>query len=212
MKQEGAAIDARLVANAHSPGATGSELPIGNARPRLREWLHADQGLARGEGVLDYDLHAYRLTPDEIPRLFVPARWKLNDMPVFLMTACFKADWPKAEFQKAKSHSEDAPPVLLWADSTWALAMREGTAPTSLGDRLDFQTVLNEFDADWDGWAELLIYSDDVQPHAPSMTPPRFLPGPAASIAPFIYTDKGLVPLNTPLHRDLRTADACLDP
>jgi len=217
MKQEVAAIDARLVGNARSPGATASELPIGNARPRLKEWLQADQGLARGEGALDYDLHAYRLTPDGLPRLFVRARWILNDTPVFVMTAWFKADWPKAEFRKAKSASGSEPAaeersVLLWADASWALAMREGTAPTSLGDRLDFQTVLNEFDADSDGWAELLIYSDDIQPNDPSTTPPRFVPGPSASIAPYIYTDKGLVPLATPLHRDLRTADACLDP
>jgi len=224
MKQEVAAIDARLVGNAQSPGMTAGELPIGNARPRLKEWLHADQGLARGEGVLDYDLHAFRLTPDEVPRVFVRARWKLNDSPAFLMTAWFKAEWPKAELQRVKLASASAPPssgdpagrsgekaVLLWADSSWSLAMREGRAPTSLGDTLDFQSVLNEFDADSDGWAELLIYSDDVEPD-PSARAPRPFPGPSAKIAPYIYTDKGLVPLNTPLHRDLRTADVCLDP
>ena len=77
MKQEVAKIDARLVANAGSPGAVAGESPVGHARPRWKEWIHADRGLLRGEGLLDYDVRAFRLTPDGQPRLFVRARWKL---------------------------------------------------------------------------------------------------------------------------------------
>jgi hypothetical protein len=36
MKQEVARIDARLIANAGSPGATANESPVGHAQPRLR--------------------------------------------------------------------------------------------------------------------------------------------------------------------------------
>jgi hypothetical protein len=210
MKQEVASIDSRLFANAASPGATAGELPIGNARPRLREWIRADRGLARGEGTLDYDIHAYRLTPDEVPRLFVRARWKLNDTPVFLMTIWFKADWPKAQLQQIQSHSDDAPPVLLWSDASWSLAMRQGEAPATLGDSLDFQTILNEFDADSDGWAELLIHSYDLNSNELSGAGSHS--GPSTTLAPYLYTDQGLVPLKQPLRRDLRTVDACLDP
>ena len=208
MKQEVAGIDSRLLANAASPGATAGELPLGNARPRLKEWIHADQGLARGEGTLDYDLRALRLTPDGVPRLFVRARWKLNDAPAFLMTAWFSADQPKAN---PKTTAPDAPLVLLWADASWSLAMREGTALATLGDRLDFQTILNEFDADHDGWAELLVHSYDS--HLDKTQPADYFhAGASTTLAPYLYTDKGLVPLKSPLHRDLRTAAACLDP
>jgi hypothetical protein len=187
MKEEVAKIDARLIGNAASPGATSVPLPIGDARPRLKEWLHADKALASGEGVLDYDLRAFHLTPDYAPRLYVRARWTLDRATTFLMTAWFQAD---------PAHPV-APPVLLWTDTSWSSALRNGEAPVSLGDRLDFQSVLNEFDADYDGWAELLVYSRD---------------GASTTIAPYLYTDKGLVPMKAPLRRDAQSPESCLDP
>jgi hypothetical protein len=206
MKQEVSNIDARLLANANSPGMSAANLPVANVRPRLKEWIHADRGLTRGEGTLDYDLRAFRLTPDGTPRLFVRARWKLNDAPAFLMTAWFKANWFKADWSKPESKqaspSADASPILLSADSSWSLAMREGEAPPSLGDRLDFTTILNQFDADHDGWAELLIHSYDAGASE----------GASTTIAPYLYTDAGLVPLKAPLSRDARSPESCLDP
>lgn len=56
MKQEVAKIDARLIASAGSPGAAANESPVGHAQPRLKEWIHVDRGLIRGEGKLDYDV------------------------------------------------------------------------------------------------------------------------------------------------------------
>jgi len=197
MKEELAKIDARLLANAASPGATSAAVPVGDARPRLKEWLHADQGLARGEGVLDYDIRAFRLTPDGVPRLFVRARWKLADATVFLMTVWFKADLFKSAGSPANPPTE-----LLSADPSWARALRDGQAPVSLGDRLDFQTILNEFDADRDGWAELLVHSYEAQSSQIAST----------AIAPYLYTDKGLVPLKSPLRRDAQSPESCLDP
>ncbi|MGO9085200.1 MAG: hypothetical protein ACLQBK_08250 [Candidatus Sulfotelmatobacter sp.] len=230
MQQEVAAIDARLLANANSPGMSAGEIPIGNARPRLKEWIHADRGLTRGEGALDYDLRAFQLTPDGVPRLFVRARWKLNNAPAFLMTAWFrvdsskldsiKADSPTADSSKADLSSVEKPAaasadsssthsspadselVLLSADSSWSLAMREGEASPSLGDRLDFATILNQFDADHDGWAELLIHSYEAGASQRD----------SATIAPYLYTDVGLVPLKSPLRRDARSPESCLDP
>lgn len=194
MKDEVAKIDARLISNAGSPGATSLPLPIGDARPRLKEWLHADQGLARGEGILDYDVRAFRLTPDGAPRLFVRARWTLADATAFLMTAWFEA---------GPGHP-DTSPVLLWTDTTWSLALREGEAPVSVGDRLDFQSVLNEFDADHDGWAELLIHSVDARP-------PQPMQAASTTLAPYLYTDKGLVPMKAAFRRDSRPPQSCLD-
>jgi hypothetical protein len=224
MKQEVAKIDARLIANAGSPGATAGESPVGHVQPRLREWIHVDRGLMRGEGMLDYDLRAFRLTPDGEPRLFVRARWKLANAAVFLMTAWFKVESFKAESMTAAraemsqakalnaelskaspntaslqpnlSHAEVAP-VLLSADASWSSIMREGDAAGTLGDSLDFQTVLNEFDADHDGWAELLIHSDQ---------------GDATTIALYLYSDLGLAPLKTPFRRDSASPESCVDP
>jgi hypothetical protein len=202
MKEELAKIDSRLIGNAASPGATSAAVPIGDARPRLKEWLHADEGLARGEGVLDYDVRAYRLTPDQAPRLFVRARWKLADAPVFLMTAWFNTDSFNTAPVKTDASPDGAPTALLSADSSWARAMRDGQAPVSLGDRLDFQTILNEFDADRDGWAELLVHSHEAQSSQTTST----------TIALYLYTDKGLVPLKAPFRRDTRSPESCLDP
>jgi len=215
MKQELAKIDARLLANAASPGEAAGELPVGGARPRLQEWLQADQSLARGEGALDYDLHAYRLTPDGDPRLFVRARWRLADATAFLMTAWFRvqtkppnqpdqAQPDRARIDQAQptpTQPAELRPVPLSADTSWSTAMREAEAPdptTSPTEHsLDFQSILNEFDADHDGWAELLVYSHN---------------GPATTMTLYLYTDLGLVPLKTPYHHEVHTPESCIDP
>lgn len=189
MKVEVSEIDARLMANAGSPGAVG-ESPMG-ARPRLKEWIHADQGLRRGEGKLDYDIRAFRLTPDGVPRLFVRARWKLAESNVFLMTAWFRADTPNLQ-----PPSAIAQPLMLFVDSSWSTLLRQGKADGSLGDSLNFQTILNEFDADRDGWAELLLHSDQSD---------------STAITLYLYTDLGLVPMKTPLRRDAQTPESCID-
>lgn len=193
MKQEVSKIDAGLIANRGTPGETAGRTWL-DAHPRLKEWLHADQGLERGEGALDYDIRAFHLTPDGIPRLFVRARWKLANNPVFLMSV-----WFKDEFTNEKGST---PPVLLFADSSSSTALRQGDASGKLGDSLDFQSILNEFDADHDGWAELLIYSFDA--HAGAV--------PSTSISPYLYTDIGLVPMKTALRRDAQPPESCLDP
>lgn len=182
MKQELTQIDGDLIANAGTPGARANEMPIANPYPRLKEWLRADQALLRGEGKILYDVHAFSLTPDSTPRLYVRARWTLAQANVFLMTAWFKAD---------------AKPVLLSADVHWSKAFRNGEASDSLGDTLNFQTILNYFDADHDGWAELLMHTYE---------------GSNSTLALYLYTDQGLVPMKMPLTREAASADSCLDP
>ncbi len=211
MKQEVSRIDARLIANAGSPGATANESLVGHAQPRSKEWIHADRGLIRGEGTLDYDMRAFRLSPDAIPRVFVRARWKLANAPVFLMSAWFKlepgVEPRKAEPRKAESATVEASgtttptaeiaPALLSADSSWSSVLREGAVTGALGDSLDFQSILNEFDADRDGWSELLIHSDQAA---------------ATTITLYLYSDLGLAALKTPLRLDAQSPETCVDP
>jgi hypothetical protein len=111
-----------------------------------------------------------------------------------------------AWFKKASSPA-DEPTELLSADANWARALRDGQAPVSLGDHLDFQTILNEFDADHDGWAELLVHSYDAHSYEATSSQSA-----STTIAPYLYTDKGLVPLKSPLRRDAQSPEACLDP
>jgi len=198
MRAELARIDDRLRSNANSPGASANEMPVANPYPRLKEWLRADRALTRGEGTLDYDIRAFRITPDANPRLFVRARWKLAGSPVFLMAAWFKD-------ASAANVKPDAQPTLLSADSNWSLAMREGQTATGLGDDLNFQTILNQFDADHDGWAELLIHSYD------NSTQQSDAPSRSTTIALYLYTDKGLVPMKMPFRRDNQPPESCLD-
>ena len=202
MKQEVAKIDARLIANAGSPGATANESLVGHAQPRLKEWIHVDRGLIRGEGTLDYDMRAFHLSPDGAPRVFVRARWKLANAPVFLMSAWFRAELSRAEpatavASEAKMPATEIAPVLLSADSSWSSVLREGAVTGALGDSLDFQSILNEFDADRDGWAELLVHSDQ---------------GSATTITLYLYSDLGLAALKTPLRRDAQSPESCVDP
>ena len=204
MRQELARIDATLHENAHSPDPNPDPWLANNVRARRREWLHRDKRLAAGEGQLDYDLRAFRLTPDAAPRLFVRARWRLDGAPVFLMSAWFRAEAEaQGKDRQAKSNqgkSAAAPPethpVLLSADTNWSTTLREGRPGDSLGDTLDFETILNQFDDDHDGWAELLVHSTD---------------GTTARFTLNLYTDLGLVPTHTTFQRDEVSPDSCAE-
>jgi hypothetical protein len=180
MRQEIPPMEAHLLADARQPNGD-SWIAAAATRSRLERWKRLDARLLQGEGQLDYDLHAFRLTPDGVPRLYVRARWRIAGETMFLMTAWFRVD---------------AKPVLLSADSSWSETLRRGEVADSVWDRLNFQKILNVFDADHDGWAELLVYTHG---------------GTSAEIALYLYTDLGLVPTKTSFRRDIRPAESCLD-
>jgi hypothetical protein len=207
--QELPRLDATLRANGSVPEQNPDPWLAGNVRARRREWLHRDKRLAAGEGQLDYDVRAFRLTPDGAPRLFVRARWKLDGAAAFLMTAWFRAEpgaaQPGAAQEVAQKDAQKASqprseprdhPEMLSADTSWSSALREGRPGASLGDTLDFQTILNEFDDDHDGWAELLVHSTD---------------GSSAHFTLELYTDLGLVPTKTSFQRDLVSPESCVE-
>jgi len=203
MLQELPRLDATLRANGSVPEQNPDPWLAGNVRARRREWLHRDKKLAAGEGQLDYDVRAFRLTPDGAPRLFVRARWKLDAAAAFLMTAWFRPDvadaaaGPDARKSSSEPRSEQRDRIeLLSADTSWSSALREGRPGDSLGDTLDFETILNEFDDDHDGWAELLVHSTD---------------GASAQFRLELYTDLGLVPTKTSFQRELVSPESCVE-
>ena len=205
MLQELPRLDATLRANGSVPEQNPDPWLAANVRARRREWLHRDKRLAAGEGNLDYDVRAFRLTPDGAPRLFVRARWKLDGTAAFLMTAWFRVDAEDSvaardarNVQKASEPRSEEPALLemLSADTTWSSTLREGRPGASLGDTLDFQTILNEFDDDHDAWAELLVHSTD---------------GTSAYFTLDLYTDLGLVPTKTSFERELASPESCVE-
>lgn len=50
-------------------------------------WREIDEKLRNDKGQLDYDVAAFQLTPDDVPRLFIRARWLIGKDPAFLMSA-----------------------------------------------------------------------------------------------------------------------------
>ncbi len=92
----------------------------------LAEWKQLDRQLQDGQGQLNYDVRAFRLTPDGAPRLFVRARWRIAGTTVFLMSAWFRAD---------------PTPVLLSSDSAWSNQLRQGKLEYSFLDLGDFQSI-----------------------------------------------------------------------
>jgi hypothetical protein len=207
MLQELPRLDVTLRANGSVPEQNPDPWLAGNVRARRREWLHRDKRLAAGEGQLDYDARAFRLTPDGAPRLFVRARWKLDGAAAFLMTAWFRANEAndvaarnaqKASQARSEQHDSEQRDRLemLSSDTSWSSALREGRPGESLGDTLDFQTILNEFDDDHDGWAELLVHSTD---------------GASARFTLELYTDLGLVPTKTSFQREMASPESCVE-
>jgi hypothetical protein len=206
MLQELPRLDATLRANGSVPEQNPDPWLAANVRARRREWLHRDKRLAAGEGNLDYDVRAFRLTPDGAPRLFVRARWKLDGTAAFLMTTWFRAEpeaaqpgAPPKDAQRSSPQPRSEEPArleMLSADTTWSSTLREGRPGASLGDTLDFQTILNEFDDDHDAWAELLVHSTD---------------GTSAYFTLDLYTDLGLVPTKTSFERELASPESCVE-
>jgi len=119
----------------------------------------------------------------------------VDDTAAFLMTAWFRAEAANSQKVSAESHA-DGHVDLLSADSSWSSALREGRPGDALGDTLDFETILNEFDDDHDAWAELLVHSSD---------------GTSARFTLELYTDLGLVPTRTAFQRDLVAPESCVE-
>ncbi len=114
---------------------------VARRRGLLQAWRSYDERLAQGEATLSYDRKTFRISPDGVPRLYVRAKWTLDDKTVFLLGAWFR--------------SGDEPAV----EATDVGASH--TLRTPEFQRMDFDLdsvddIFNVFDHDSDGWGELL--------------------------------------------------------
>jgi len=107
-------------------------------------WRALDARLARAEGDLRFDSQMLRATPDGVARLYVRASWVLDNRIVFLMSA-----WIRRGARLNAEAVNSRPSTLL------RMRIFQST-PFS---REWLGLLLNVFDRDGDGWAEILITS-----------------------------------------------------
>lgn len=108
-----------------------------------KQWKEFDEKLSVGEGKLDYDAQGFLLTPDSVPRVFVRARWTIEQKPAFLLSLWLRA----------------GPELTVEAvDASWSRTMRMREFSGAALDRRYLGTILNVFDPDSDGHGALLIF------------------------------------------------------
>lgn len=99
--------------------------------------------ISAGRGTINFDVQAFRVTPDGLPRLFVRAVWNLDGKSVFLMNAWLRTA-PAIDIDGADFHSAEE---QLWMD----FKLDGPMDLSSVGE------VLNVVDVDRDGQAEIVM-------------------------------------------------------
>ena len=116
--------------------------PVARRSAMLRTWRSYDERLVRGDARLSYDRKKLRISPNGVPRLYVRAKWTLDEKTVFLLSAWFRTgdELTVEEFDVGASHFLRTPEFQHFdLDLDW------------VGD------IFNIFDWDNDGWGELII-------------------------------------------------------
>jgi hypothetical protein len=102
-----------------------------------------DVRLDHGEGALDYDVQAFRLTPDGDARLFVRAEWTVGSQTAYLLGA-----WVRVSTRLTVER----------IDVRASLLLRFAEAPHHHVSRQYLGQILNIGDTDRDGWGEIIFY------------------------------------------------------
>ncbi|WP_039941261.1 hypothetical protein [Leptospira alexanderi] len=89
-------------------------------------------------------MQTLRLTPDQRPRLYVRAQWKLKNKVVFLLSAWI---------------CPDKNMLVEVIDPSKSSALRISEYQHMSLNFKDLGTILNVFDEDGDGWREVLMYN-----------------------------------------------------
>lgn len=108
--------------------------------PEMRELYRR---ISAGSGRIRFDVQAFRVTPDGLPRLFVRAGWTLDGKTVFLMSAWLRTA-PIMQIEGADVHSAED---QFWEDFNFDGPMDPST-PVE---------ILNVVDVDRDGLAEIVM-------------------------------------------------------
>jgi hypothetical protein len=106
-------------------------------------WRALDDRFSAGEGRLDYDVQAFRVSPDGDPRLFVRAEWRIGQQIVFLMSA-----WVRVGATLTLDRSD--------AQASRYLRLREFAILQVHVGREYLGGILNVVDANRDGWGEIV--------------------------------------------------------
>lgn len=106
-----------------------------------RTWQRLYDRIALGQATIGYDVQAFRLTPDGDPRLFVRARWHMDNRPVYLLGA-----WIRSGATMTVESADARAAQNLWFGSE--------SGPSGLDAS---GQILNVLDTDRDGFAEILM-------------------------------------------------------
>ena len=114
---------------------------VARRRGLLGAWRSYDERLAKGEAKLSYDRKTFRISPDGDPRLYVRAKWALDEKTVFLLSAWIRTgdELTVESVDVGASHTLRTPEFQrMDLDLDWV------------------EDIFNVFDHDNDGWGELL--------------------------------------------------------
>jgi hypothetical protein len=110
-------------------------------------WKQFVDKTAAGQGRLTYELQAFQLSPDGVPRVFARAKWMIEKDRAFLMSMWLRVG-PRVTFEAMDQEGTKTD----WVTAEW---MREHVDPMRILETLG--TVVNVFDRP-DGYGDVLMY------------------------------------------------------
>lgn len=134
------------LAKQHSkPDISVGETNTDENRDTVQEaWRQFEAKVASGEGKLTYDMQAFRLSPDGLPRLFVRARWMVDHKRALLVSM-----WLRAGARVTAETDEEGGARAMWLSK--GFYSEDEMVLSQLGE------VLNVFDRP-DGYGDVLVY------------------------------------------------------
>ena len=136
-----AALEDLLVRELPKVQQAGEQDVVARRRGILQTWRAYDERLAKGKARLSYDRKTFRISPDGVPRLYVRAKWTLDEKAVFLLGVWFRSgdELTVEATDVSGSHTLRTPEFQhMDLDLDW------------------LDDIFNVFDHDNDGWGELL--------------------------------------------------------
>ncbi len=115
-------------------------------KPAQDAWKQFVDKTAAGQGELTYELQAFQLSPDGVPRVFARAKWMIEKDRAFLMSMWLRVG-PTVTFEAMDQEGTET----VWVTPEW---MREYVQPLAVQ---PLANVVNVFDRP-DGYGDVLMY------------------------------------------------------